>query len=272
MSTSFSRLFRCFGKGAAGAAGGRVVAGWKSGRNGETVAVAGHTPPAGAVARVFRGALGQVSRSGRFRNRASDSRPRTVRGSTLSRAEASGSGPAAACRSTDPGSAGFFVHRDRWLRGREDSVRPVLTGNSVKSFLQNIYTRRCSRTTARFRALPELCQRIRATSFSAKTSCYNLGAHRGAETMTLNFKSQDGPARNAGCGSRNGRGTSRCCGRGRSAAFTPLQRGQPFGVRCLLGVRESKRHKCRARISNFGMHGMAGGCASFHGRDKTAPE
>ncbi len=74
--------------------------------------------------------------------------------------------------------------------------------------------------------------------------------------MTLNFKSQDGPARNAGCGSRNGRGTSRSCGRRRSAAFPPLQRGQPFGVRCLLAVRESKRHKCRAPISNFGRHGM----------------
>ena len=134
------------------------------------------------------GALGRVSRSGRFRNRASDPRPRTVRGSTLSRAEASGSGPAAACRSTDPGGAGFFVHRDRWLRGREDSVRPVLTGNSVKSFLKNILARRCSRTTARFRALPELCQRIRATSFSAKTSCYNLGAHRGAENHDVEFQ------------------------------------------------------------------------------------
>ena len=39
MSITVSGLFRCFGKAAAGAAGGRVVAGWKSGRNGETVAV-----------------------------------------------------------------------------------------------------------------------------------------------------------------------------------------------------------------------------------------
>ena len=146
------------------------------------------TSPAGPGGLSSFGALGRVSRSGRFRNRASDPRPRTVRGSTLSRAEASGSGPAAACRSTDPGGAGFFVHRDRWLRGREDSVRPVLTGNSVKSFLKNILARRCSRTTARFRALPELCQRIRATSFSAKTSCYNLGAHRGAENHDVEFQ------------------------------------------------------------------------------------
>ena len=92
--------------------------------------------------------------------------------------------------------------------------------------------------------------------------------------MILIFKTQDEPARNAGCGSQNSRGTSRSCGRRRSAAFTPLQRGQPFGVRCLLAVRESKRHKCRAPcasrrllncmvtaearapISSFGRHGM----------------
>ncbi len=85
------------------------------------------------------------------------------------------------------------------------------------------------------------------------------------KTMTLNFKSQDGPARNAGCGSRNGRGNSRCCGRGRSAAFPPLQRGQPFGVRCLLTVRESKRHKCRAPISNFGRRGMGRWLREFSG-------
>ena len=153
-------------------------------------------------------------------------------------------------------------------------MRPVLTGNPVKSFLKNIFARRCSRTTLRFHALPELCDAVSCDPLSAKTSCYNLGAHRGAETMTLNFKSQDGPARNAGCESRNGRGTSRSCGRRRSAGFQPLQRGQPFDVRCLLAVRESKRHKCRAPcasrrflncmvtaearapISNFGRHGM----------------
>ena len=44
------------------AAGGRVVVGEKSGRNGATVAVAGHTPPAGAVAGALRGAPGWVSR------------------------------------------------------------------------------------------------------------------------------------------------------------------------------------------------------------------
>ena len=59
----------------------------------------------------------------------------------------------------------FFVHRDRWLRGREDSVRPVLTENSVKSFLKNIYTRRCSRTTARFSTLPELCAAVSCDQF-----------------------------------------------------------------------------------------------------------
>jgi len=57
MSTSFPRLFPCFGKVAAGAAGGRVVAGWKSGRNGETVAVVGHTSPAGAVEAESAGVL-----------------------------------------------------------------------------------------------------------------------------------------------------------------------------------------------------------------------
>ena len=68
----------------------------------------GRTSPAGPGGLSSFGALGRVSRSGRFRNRASDPRPRTVRGSTLSRAEASGSGPAAAGRSTGPGGAGFF--------------------------------------------------------------------------------------------------------------------------------------------------------------------
>ena len=81
----------------------------------------------------------------------------------------------------------FFVHRDRWLRGREDSVRPVLTGNSVKSFLKNILARHCSRTTARFSTLPELCAAVSCDPLSAKTSCYNLGAHRSAKNHDLDF-------------------------------------------------------------------------------------
>ena len=64
------------------------------------MAAPGHTPPAGSGGLSSFGALGRVSRSGRFRNRASDPRPPTVRGSTLSRAEASGPGPAAADRSS----------------------------------------------------------------------------------------------------------------------------------------------------------------------------
>ena len=51
-----------------------------SARNRPTATTLGRTSPAGAVAGILRGALGRVSRSGRFRSRAWDPRRRTVRG------------------------------------------------------------------------------------------------------------------------------------------------------------------------------------------------